>query len=130
MPANNKRAAVDIKRSSLSAPTSQFVPLYRPCQGHPTRHLIKDTANNGVLTVNLRSFGDFHTLAELVDAVTSDDLPLGWPVRLTHTIDPRTNMLVDVTRERAMPAFSNAEGADDVDRERPPLWFHGVTHGT
>jgi hypothetical protein len=86
-----------------------------------------------VLTVNLESYGDFRTLEQLVDAISSDNVPPRWPVRLTHTIDPHSNRSVPLYEQQSALSAPRwmpppAPVTPDATAHGQP-WFHGVTEG-
>jgi hypothetical protein len=56
-------------------------------KGKPTRHLIKTNDHDDILRVNKKSYGPHTTLESLIDALSGDELPAGWPIKLNRTID-------------------------------------------
>ena len=62
-------------------------------QGKATRHHVASSENEDgeeYLVINGVLYGEFTSLSSLIDALSAEDPPEGWPVRLTHTVDPVT----------------------------------------
>jgi hypothetical protein len=61
-------------------------------QGKASRHHVasEDQDGEGPLLINGMSYGDHRSLSSLIEALSDEDPPDGWPVRLTHTVDPIT----------------------------------------
>eukprot|EP00038_Savillea_parva_P001295 m.102897 g.102897 ORF g.102897 m.102897 type:complete len:1072 (-) comp10455_c0_seq1:229-3444(-) len=75
-------------------------------QSRPTRHLVKDFAGDGILTINTKRYGDFEDIESLVQALGRKDLPDGWPIRLVRTIDSETGATVG---PNAVPTFATQQ---------------------
>jgi len=60
-------------------------------RGKATRHLVKTDEATGFLLVNKKAYGDFATVAHLVDAITQKPLPPNWPVFASHPVVANTN---------------------------------------
>jgi hypothetical protein len=60
-------------------------------RGKATRHLVKTDEATGFLLVNKKAYGDFATVADLVDAITQKPLPPNWPVFASHPVVANTD---------------------------------------
>lgn len=77
-------------------------------KGKPTRHLINTSAEDGMMRVNKKKYGEFSTLRDLIDALSTDPPPQGWPVQLTETLDEQSGTVVSLRPQESGPDSDNA----------------------
>lgn len=91
-------------------------------KGKPTRHLIAPN-ENGILTINNKVYGEHKTLKSLIMALSSANLPRGWPVRLSRAIPPSLSTSSSKPISAAQSQAPIAE-SPQATQDKNSKWVH------
>jgi len=101
-------------------------------RGRPTRHLVKKYGDKGFV-INRKDYGEIATIEDVVRALSTQPLPSGWPVLLSHTFDAVSGEVVRIAArddERAAPATTVGAASAGPASETSVSRSRGSARGT